>query len=236
MTKKYVYQTIDSKSTIDSVKEKLKKEKVKPLFRDTYRIKSNSHPYDVKEIEGSKPNEPINRREEWICKLSLGQTLETLGKVVDYQVPLKVRNHKNENEGRGKIDLLTINGDTLYLIEYKRLSNSENPLKAICEIYTYYRMLGGVCKNFKISNKVDKKFSENIVNPENIGIKKCKPIILLTEKDPGDKNEKNNVFSKFRNNKELLKFANSLSIECYYCSVNEKMLINKNSIKKFNKD
>ncbi len=82
----------------------------------------------------------IFRREEWICKLLFGKTFNSLGKIVDYQVPLK---SEKTDDGKGKIDLLSFNSktQTAYIIEVKIDTSTESPLKAFLEVNTYFHQL-----------------------------------------------------------------------------------------------
>jgi hypothetical protein len=66
-----------------------------------------------------------------------------IGEIIDYQVPLKVPKSK-ENKGLGKIDLLFYEkkNNIVYLTELKnRTGNKDSLLKAILEIYTYYKLM-----------------------------------------------------------------------------------------------
>lgn len=88
------------------------------------------------------------RKEEWICKYAKFENpnKNKIGMIVDYQVPIKVnglsKEEKQINEGLGKIDLLSHKGKTLWLLEYKVEDNkTEHPLRAILEIYTYWKLL-----------------------------------------------------------------------------------------------
>lgn len=63
--------------------------------------------------------------------------LDYVGKILDFEVPLK----KNNEEYGGEIDLLSYSQerDTLYLLELKNEGNDETLLRAMLESYTYYR-------------------------------------------------------------------------------------------------
>ena len=82
------------------------------------------------------------QKEEWICKRCYGKSFNFIGKIVDYQVPLK---HKllQECSGLGKVDLLSLKDSVAYLLEVKVYKSTEVPLRAIMEIYTYWKQLGG---------------------------------------------------------------------------------------------
>lgn len=81
-----------------------------------------------------------NRGEEIFAKRITGLTLESLGLVLDYQVPLK---NKNKDKGLGKYDLISFNEttNTMYVIELKYTGNKETLLRASLECYTYFRRI-----------------------------------------------------------------------------------------------
>ena len=62
------------------------------------------------------------------------QTYEEFGTVLDYQIPLK---NSNDDKGVGKIDLISLKDDSLYLLELKRSDSKETLLRCVLEIYTY---------------------------------------------------------------------------------------------------
>ena len=81
-----------------------------------------------------------NRDEENFAKRITGLTLESLGLIKDYQIPLK---DTQADKGLGKIDLISFNRKTktLYLIELKYKENKETLLRATLESYTYYKIV-----------------------------------------------------------------------------------------------
>ena len=165
--KKYIYQEIKNcewkydnttKKQIDKEISDIYKKNI--FYRDGY-LKQHKN-------ECFSKNSDSNRNEEWICKLSYKvhpYLNSELGKIIDYQVPLKLpkkciplkmqKNYDKINNGRGKIDLISKNDKTktVYLIEVKVSKNSENPCKAVLEIYTYYNLLGG---NKEINKNINK--------------------------------------------------------------------------------
>jgi len=82
--------------------------------------------------------------EEQIAKALFQNKYEYIGKIIDYQTPLKNERSENNNKGVGKIDLLAYNDKKriLSLIEFKKTfedKNKDEPLvRAILEICTYY--------------------------------------------------------------------------------------------------
>lgn len=103
--------------------------------RQDYSVQSHSEPFDDAKYQKRK-NKPYFRKEEWICKNCKEKSFNFIGKIVDYQVPLK-HEHSQECSRLGKVDLLSQNGSVAYLLKVKRPGNTEVPLRAIMEIYTY---------------------------------------------------------------------------------------------------
>jgi hypothetical protein len=81
-----------------------------------------------------------NRDEENFAKRITGLTLDGLGLIKDFQIPLK---DTREDKGLGKIDLISFNEKTktLYLIELKYEGNKETLLRTSLESYTYYKII-----------------------------------------------------------------------------------------------
>lgn len=81
----------------------------------------------------------VRRQEEWLAKSMHGKSYENLGKVIDFQVPIKdVRGNK-----AGKIDLISFlkSDNTLYLLEFKKTDSKETLLRCVLEAYTYYKQV-----------------------------------------------------------------------------------------------
>ena len=109
--------------------------------RPNYLVDSHTDTFDEAKYQERK-NKPYFRKEEWICKRCKGQVYNSVGEIIDYQVPLK---HKRSQEcsGLGKVDLLSLKDSVAYLLEVKVYKSTEVPLRAIMEIYTYWKQLGG---------------------------------------------------------------------------------------------
>lgn len=92
--------------------------------------------------EGNRTGIPTNpdssRTEELIAMAMKKQkNLSLIGRVLDYQVPLKnVRSDK-----AGKIDILTYDNTTLRILELKKKESKETMLRCVLEGYTYMRMV-----------------------------------------------------------------------------------------------
>ena len=83
-------------------------------------------------------NDNSNRTEEKMAIRMFNQTYKGYGKVLDYQIPLK---NSRKDSGVGKIDLISLKDNTLFLLELKRADSKETLLRCILEIYTYINQL-----------------------------------------------------------------------------------------------
>jgi len=70
--------------------------------------------------------------------------LESIGKVIDYEVPLKGK----RGAKHGDIDLLAHNNNNLFVIEAKKHNSSESILKAILEAYVYSKLVHSIKEQF----------------------------------------------------------------------------------------
>ena len=88
----------------------------------------------------SPRNEDSNRKEERIAFDMRGDEHESIGKIIDYQIPLK---NNNNDKGVGKIDLFSYdeNKKTITLLELKKPGSTETLLRCVLEIFTYYKQL-----------------------------------------------------------------------------------------------
>ena len=116
--------------------------------------------YNVK--HNGKFNIGSNRYEEIIAIKMLNKTYDYIGTVLKYQVPLKDKLHNIA----GKIDLISKQDNTLYLIELKNTTSPETLLRCVLEIITYY-------------HEVDiSKLKEDYNLPSDLNVK---PAILIFE-------------------------------------------------------
>ena len=125
---------------------------------------SRESSYKVKTHDGKIKDENSNHEEEKIAmelfdySQNKGVTFDIIGKIIDYQTPLKnVRGDK-----AGKIDLLAYNenenGRTLRILELKKPDSKETMLRCVLEAYTYLKVVDkdkllkdfGLQKNTKI--------------------------------------------------------------------------------------
>ena len=89
-------------------------------------------------------NKCSNRIEEITAKEMYGKSYDNIGEIVAYQVPL------DDEQKRGKIDLLSVNNDTLkiHILELKRYNDEETGktsketmLRCLLESFTYYKII-----------------------------------------------------------------------------------------------
>lgn len=138
------------------------------LFNQIKKIKRAN--YKVDTHNGTTPRPTSNRLEERIA-LSLHQKyLRPIGKIIDYQIPLK----SIQKDDAGKIDLMAFDEATgiLRLIELKAPKSTETLLRCVLEIYTYYKTvdtdtlidnygLAGKCKEIRICPLFFKDSTQN---------------------------------------------------------------------------
>jgi len=147
-----------------------------------------------------------NRNEENFAKRLYGLNFDKMGKILDYQTPLK---GTSKDKGIGKIDLISHN-DTeqcLYLIELKFGGNNDTLLRAILESYTYYKIIdhNKLISDFCLQvNKVKILPSVMIVSTAN---KLCKSFIELYEMESGKR-------------PKLKELAQNLGTKFFSCKLN----------------
>lgn len=99
---------------------------------------------------------PHPKREEEYRAIDLfwesihGKAYEGFGRIIDYQVPLK----NKKSDSLGKIDLLSVNQDKLFILELKRPDSRESFLRCILEGFSYTKTVD--CRKLK------EDFSEKI--------------------------------------------------------------------------
>ncbi|MBP5351092.1 MAG: hypothetical protein J6Y56_03945 [Fibrobacterales bacterium] len=96
---------------------------------------SYTHPHESKQITKRRKN----MSEQELCSASKGfmgsvGKNSPIGRVLDYQVPLEER----RGTGEGKVDLISLKGDTIYVIEAKKWDSKEHPLRAMLEALTFW--------------------------------------------------------------------------------------------------
>ena len=114
---------------------------------DTIKMISRESSYKVKTHDGKIKAENSNREEEKIAmelfdySQNKGVTFDIIGKIIDYQTPLK----NVQKDDVGKIDLLAYNKDSdtgiLRILELKKADSDETMLRCVLEAYTYLRIV-----------------------------------------------------------------------------------------------
>lgn len=117
----------------------------------------------VSHIGHCKPNKDITQfREKIFCRaLFNAGSIDLLGKIIDYEIPLTEPKQGKGKQSHGDIDLLSQKDNILFFIEAKKYKSTESLLKAILEIFVYtYRL-----HTFKIidSFKQDYECAENMI-------------------------------------------------------------------------
>jgi len=140
---------------------------------ESYKTKSHENPVIMEKPKNT------NRTEEWIAKDMYGKTYDFIGKIIDFQTPLK----NTKNDKIGKIDLVSYNENenVVYILELKKPENNEDlkkpenneieqkkPIKkvtllwCVLEAYTYWKTVDkdkllcdfGICKNVEVRKAV----------------------------------------------------------------------------------
>ena len=106
---------------------------------------SRESSYKVDSHNGIIKDENSNREEEKITmelfdySQNKGVTFDIIGKIIDYQTPLK----NVQKDDVGKIDLLAYNEKekTLKILELKKPDSKETMLRCVLEAYTYLKIV-----------------------------------------------------------------------------------------------
>lgn len=170
------------------------------LFDNIKKITRQSS-YKVDTHDGKYTPRP-NPSEEIIAMDIFNQgSLNILGKILDYQIPLK-----NEQENKaGKIDIVSYNRDikTVYLLELKKEDSKEDEKKDKKET-----MLRCVLEIFTYSKTLDKdKFLEDFNLPKDTKIK-VSPLVFFNGSQHKEMVEGDNKFLK--------QLMDKLDIEPFY--------------------
>ncbi len=119
--------------------------------------------YKTEGHDGITDHAQSNREEELIAmRIFLQRELPELGRVVDYQTPLK----NKRSDIAGKIDLLAWDGSVLRILELKKPDSQETMLRCVLEGMTYLRTVDR------------KKLLRDFCLPEGAYVKAC-PLVFL---------------------------------------------------------
>lgn len=106
-------------------------------------VHKREYPYFIKEhLKREVPPESTPRKEERLAiqlfhKYREREDLSEFGRILDYQVPLKVK----RSDFAGKIDLISVKKGKLRVLELKVENSDETMLRCALESYTYSRVL-----------------------------------------------------------------------------------------------
>jgi len=152
-----------------------------------YSYKSESHEELTKEQEASISKKL--RGEEWFSRSLFNLEFDHIGKIIDYQTPIKGKKYENKV---GKIDLLGYNKDKkmISMIELKLKNNNDTMLHSILQICTYYLQI----------NK--EKLKKDFLFPSSADIQK---VILLFKDSPQHK--------QYKNSKQIKLLTDKMNVE-----------------------
>ena len=183
---------------------------------NTIKMISRESSYKVKTHDGKIKDENSNREEEKIAmelfdySQNKGVTFDIIGKIIDYQTPLK----NIQKDDVGKIDLLAYNKDSdtgiLRILELKKADSDETMLRCVLEAYTYLKI-------------VDKtKLLKDFGLPEKTIVKAC-PFVFF------DGAQYKEIQEDRKYLKELMK---NLDVDPIYLKEEYKIVGEKNNLKK----
>lgn len=183
----YRGKTTDTKETYTEVLAEAVLHKL-DLFGNITAV-SRKRSYRVAGHKGITDNDQSNRVEEQVARNMFGKSFSHIGRVLDYQVPLKdARDNK-----AGKIDLLSFKDDTLIILELKKENSQETLLRCTLEVATYWHKVD--------KDKLLKDFDE-------FNAKRVQPAILVY-KDGAQHNEYKDASTNIR------KLMNQLQVGMY---------------------
>lgn len=133
-----------------------------------------------------------SREEEQIAvKLFRQKHFDCIGDIIDYQTPLK---NSSEDKGAGKIDLLSYDGETLYILELKKPDSTETMLRCVLEGFTYMKTVN------------TEKLISNFDLPEGTKVVAC-PLVFFDKEQHSEMKE---------TRPQLKKIMHLLNIKPYY--------------------
>lgn len=147
----YTLPCINYKGITDDTKEKYSEVIAKYLlthlddFNSSISQIRRDNSYKTTTHDGMINKESLsNRKEEITAKKMFNNTYPKIGKILDYQIPLK----NKRVDKAGKVDLISYNSDlnNLFLLELKIPDNKseeekETLLRSVLEIYTYSKQV-----------------------------------------------------------------------------------------------
>ena len=124
-------------------------------FMNGITVITRESPYKTPGHDGVIKDLDSGREEEIIAMKMYDKQYDFVGKMIDYQTPLK---NKRTDEA-GKIDLLAYDGATLRVLELKKPDSVQTMLRCVLEGYTYLKTanIAKLLEDFKLP-------SDTIVN------------------------------------------------------------------------
>ena len=172
-------------------------------FTDGIDTITREETYKTEGHDGIPDNPGSNRKEELIAMAMYNKTYDLVGRMLDYQTPLK----NKSNDEAGKIDLLAYDGKALRILELKKPDSDETMLRCVLEAFTYWKT-------------VDKpKLLSDFNLPADTVIKAC-PFVF---KD----GEQHNEIKKAR--PHLKRLMSLLDSKPYYISVTDNYIVTEDS-------
>lgn len=127
------YSEIVSKFILDNIE----------TFRNGIPMIKREKPYKSAARKGEFQKGSVRVEEitamEMFNQSCLGYEYDFIGKIIDYQVPLKSK----RGDVAGKIDLLSYDGNILRILELKKSDSVETMLRCVLEGYTYMKTVDG---------------------------------------------------------------------------------------------
>ncbi len=127
-------------------------------------------------------------------------SIDLLGDIIDYEVPLTEPKQGKEKQSHGDIDLLSITDSQLFFIEDKKPDPSDSLLKAILEIFVYtYRL-----HKYDFINKLKIEYS--------VTEHKSVPVILAFENSSSGR-QIIDIYNKSNKFKQFITLIDRINIE-----------------------
>jgi len=193
----------------------LTKLKMKNLFE--YGINKSRRGDYLTDHDGVTEEYNDRSSEKIFAKSLFGNSLDNLGRILDYEMPLTERKRKDnvdKPKQYGDIDLISVNVDTntAYIIELKMNlaeKKQETVLRAALEIETYYHILErGIQNRFKefIQSKIDERYNNHTLSGVNLDkLKIRKAVLFACDKESGLPQElREENAGQYQNLKKLL--------------------------------
>ncbi len=127
-------------------------------------------------------------------------SIDLLGKIIDYEIPLTEPKQGKGKQSHGDIDLLSIANDQLFFIEAKKPEPSDSLLRAILEIFVYtYRL-----HKYGYINKFKEEYG--------VAEHKSVPVILTFENSSAGR-QIIDIYSKSDKYKQFITLIDRINIE-----------------------